>query len=206
MRAWQTDEDIERIAAEAIAADDVKTLLLVVIVASLHHENREWATQLALELARHSDATVRGNSILAFSHIARRFRALDESARPVIERGLVDAEPRVLHKARDAAHDIRHFLGWSFGVGDSIDRVLWTGMGASRSWRLRHVQWVAPYEYVQDPWLLQLETVDDSPSITMATWWSPDSAMLGDELPGWSEEEIAALTAALATAPEPSLP
>lgn len=195
----ESEDDIEQVAAEARASGDNETLLRVVILASLEHEDAAWITQLALELTRHTDPLVRGNSNFAFSHVARRFRALDEAARPVIERGLLDDEPWVFGKARYAAHDLRHFLGWSFTVGQTIAGIVWTGDAAGRSWRVRHERWIAPGETVEHPWSLKLETTDDGPSIVSSTWWSPPH-MLGEEPPGWSEQELGVLINALGAA------
>lgn len=199
VRPCASDDDIEQVAAEARASNDHETLLRVVILASLAHEDSVWITQLALELARHTDPFVRGNSLLAFSHVARRFRALDEAARPVIERGLLDDEPWVLGKARDAAHDLGQFLGWTFSVGQTIDRIVWDGHAAGRSWRARHEQWIAPGETVEHTWSLKLETTDDGPSVVWPTWWSPPD-MLGEEPPGWNEQELGVLIKALGAA------
>jgi hypothetical protein len=56
---------------------------------------------------------VRGNAVLGFGHLARRFRRLDEGVvRPIIENALLDADPYVRGQADAAADDVAHFLGW----------------------------------------------------------------------------------------------
>jgi hypothetical protein len=100
-------------AEAAIARDDPAELYVVPISISMYHEDLEWAQETCVKLASHRDATVRGNAVLGFGHLARRFRKLDEGVvRPIIENALLDADPYVRGQAHDAADDMAHFLGW----------------------------------------------------------------------------------------------
>ncbi len=111
---YQRPPDLAAEEAEAaIARDDPAELYVVPISISMYHEDLEWAQAMCVKLASHQDATVRGNAVLGFGHLARRFRKLDEDVvRPIIENALTDADPYVRGQAHDAADDVTHFLGW----------------------------------------------------------------------------------------------
>jgi hypothetical protein len=56
---------------------------------------------------------VRGNAILGFAHLARRFRRLDRAVvEPLVVTALSDPDPYVSGHALEATDDLRHFLGW----------------------------------------------------------------------------------------------
>ena len=63
-------------------------------------------------IASHPHFNVRGNAVLGFSHLARRFGRLDSAAREIIEAGLRDGDSYVRGHANAAADDVQHFLGW----------------------------------------------------------------------------------------------
>ncbi|MES3035275.1 MAG: hypothetical protein V4813_14855 [Gemmatimonadota bacterium] len=103
----------EPAAEAAIVRDDPAELLYVPVAASLYSENLEWAQGVCLRLSVHSHFNVRGNAILGFGHLARRFRQLDRSrVEPFLRSALLDADPYVAGHAYDAIDDVRHFLGW----------------------------------------------------------------------------------------------
>ena len=103
----------EAVAEAAIARDEPAELLYVPIAASLHAERLDWAQGVCARLAAHPDFNVRGNAILGFGHLARRFRQLDRSlVEPLVVRARSDADPYVRGQAHAAADDLRHFLGW----------------------------------------------------------------------------------------------
>jgi hypothetical protein len=98
----------------AIARDDPDELLYVPIALGLHAEDLEWAQAVCIRLAAHAHFNVRGNAVLAFGHLARRFRRLDRTAvEPLVRQALTDADEYVRGQAMDAAGDLAHFLGWS---------------------------------------------------------------------------------------------
>jgi hypothetical protein len=100
-------------AEAAIARDDPAELYVVPISVSMYHVDLEWSQGVCIRLSTHRDATVRGNAVLGFGHLARRFRRLDEGVvRPIIENALLDADPYVRGQADAAADDVAHFLGW----------------------------------------------------------------------------------------------
>lgn len=115
-----TEADVEA----AIARDDPAELLYVPIAVSLAPPGRVWAEQVCLRLARHHNATVRGNAILGLGHLARTFRFLNRSAvQPIIEGGLKDADAYVRGQTEAAADDIEWFLGWILaGREDNLGR------------------------------------------------------------------------------------
>jgi hypothetical protein len=111
---YQRPPDITAEEAQAaIARDDPAELCMVPISVSMYHEDLEWSEAICIRLSTHRDATVRGNAVLGFGHLSRRFRKLDEGVvRPIIEKALIDADPYVRGQAHAAADDVAHFLGW----------------------------------------------------------------------------------------------
>ena len=66
-----------------------------------------------MRLSTHDHHNVRGNAVLSFEHLARRFRKLDErTVRPLIESALNDPREYVRVLAKSAADEIHQFLGW----------------------------------------------------------------------------------------------
>ena len=83
------------------------------LVASLLFKELTIAESLCRELFDHEDEQVRGNAVLGFGHLARRFGKLDKkTALPLIESALVDSSDYVRGQAWAAAEDVGHFLGW----------------------------------------------------------------------------------------------
>lgn len=106
-RIYQAIEPVEVDDAEAaLERNDSAELLLVAIRVGLYSEDLAWSEDFCLRLAEHPHFTVRGNAILSFGHLARRFRALgrDESIE-AIRRGLKDDDEFVRGQA-DAADDV----------------------------------------------------------------------------------------------------
>jgi hypothetical protein len=102
-------------AEAAIARDEPAELRDVVLEIALEGASREWAQACCVQLARHHDAEVRGNAILAFGHLARRFGHLDPGrVRRLVSVALFDPSPSVREKARSAVLDLRTFLRWEF--------------------------------------------------------------------------------------------
>ena len=103
----------EESAEAAVTRDEPAELLYVPIAASLYSEDRQWAEALCVRLARHAHFNVRGNAILGFAHLARRFRQLDRAVvEPLVLGALADPNEYVAGHARDVVGDLRHFLGW----------------------------------------------------------------------------------------------
>jgi len=104
----------------AIERDDPKELLLVPISVSMTHPNLEWSQEICLKLAKHQDSQVRGNAVLGFGHLARRFGKLNkEAVLPVIESALAESDQIVNGQAWAAADDVSHFLGWKVAGFDA---------------------------------------------------------------------------------------
>ena len=99
-------------AEAALRRDDPTELLRVPLAASLHTDDRQWAEQLCARLAMHADPYVRGNAILGFGHLARRFGMVDwQLVQPLLQRALTDPHPHVRGQAASAADDLRDFAG-----------------------------------------------------------------------------------------------
>ena len=103
----------EESAEAAIARDEPTELLYVPVAASLYSDDLEWAQRLCVRLARYPHFNVRGNAILGFAHLARRFGRLDRAAvEPLVLEALADSDSYVRGHADAAVDDLRHFLGW----------------------------------------------------------------------------------------------
>jgi hypothetical protein len=102
-------------AEAAIARDDVAELRAVVLEIAHEAPDREWAQSCFIQLARHRDAEVRGNALLGFGHLARRFGQLDsQRVRRIVSIAFVDPSPSVRDAAHSAALDLRTVLRWEF--------------------------------------------------------------------------------------------
>jgi hypothetical protein len=92
------------------ATEDLRT---AIVSLALRDNDRAFVERACIDLSAHADEFVRGNAILGFGHIARRFRLLDRSCIPIIERGLDDTSEHVRGQAWAAADDVVFFLKWS---------------------------------------------------------------------------------------------
>jgi hypothetical protein len=99
------DEDVEA----ALQRDDAEELRHVVIAVALEEPDWTVAHQVCLRLARHADPTVRGNALLGFGHLARRFGMASEEARALVNSGLTDSDPHVKAQSESAVDDIAMF-------------------------------------------------------------------------------------------------
>lgn len=100
--------------ADAVArSGDVYALSRVAVSVALADDDLGWSTALLLSLARHENANVRGNALLGFGHLARRFRAIASTAAvaAAITTGLADADAFVRGQADAAADDFQQFIG-----------------------------------------------------------------------------------------------
>jgi hypothetical protein len=104
---------------DALSRDVPAELLRIVIGVALNHEDFHFGQSLCIRLAYHEHFNVRGNAVLGFGHLARRFRQLDEAhVRPIIEGALADSSEYVRGQAWAAADDIAHFLKWKIAGFD----------------------------------------------------------------------------------------
>ena len=84
----------------------------LVIAVAMHEENFAFAEAVCLRLAESKEATVRGNAILGFGHIARRAKTLIEEkrARALIDAGMKDESEYVRGQAVSASDDVTFFI------------------------------------------------------------------------------------------------
>jgi hypothetical protein len=115
-RAEPAAADRFRARAEAALARELPAELRdLALEIGLEAADREWAQSCCVQLARHHDAGVRANAILAFGHLARRFGHLDPGRiRRLVSVALFDPSPIVRESARGAVLDLRTFLRWDF--------------------------------------------------------------------------------------------
>ncbi|MGO4505347.1 hypothetical protein [Dyella sp. 2YAF14] len=73
------------------------------------------ALEVSLAAAQVSDPLVRGNALLSFGHLARRFGQLPrDPVYDLVAQGLIDADGHVRGQSDAAADDLDQFLGWYF--------------------------------------------------------------------------------------------
>jgi hypothetical protein len=96
---------------DAMNDDRVDELRSLIVGAALEEEDLDVVERACLRLSTHADHTVRGNAILGFGHLARRFGQLTPEAVKCVAAGLADPSDYVRGQAHAAASDIKHFLG-----------------------------------------------------------------------------------------------
>ena len=101
-------EVIEKMVAEG-SGDD---LAVVPVTVSMYEDDYEWALSICTSLSSHSDPIVRGNAILGFGHLARRFRKMSERVVPILLPALSDSDRHVSGHAYSACGDISFFTDW----------------------------------------------------------------------------------------------
>lgn len=100
-------DDFKRDIDLAIEADDPDELLSAVIDIALASDDVSWATDRLLALADHHDTDVRGNAIIAFTHLAGRFEDIDrERILPVVRAACRDSEQHVREQAEAALEEL----------------------------------------------------------------------------------------------------
>jgi hypothetical protein len=100
---------------DALERDDPLELQDLVLEVALGSRERLWAECGCARLARHRNANVRGNALLGFAHLARRFGALDPNrVKRLIEIGLCAHHEYVREQAESAAQDLATLLDWDF--------------------------------------------------------------------------------------------
>ena len=108
-----SDRDLRVAFEAAILRDDPLELERLVLAAALESEDRVWAEVCCAQLAKHHNAVVRGNAILAFGHLARRFGVLDRNrVKRLVEIALHANHEYVRRQAESAADDLETFLSW----------------------------------------------------------------------------------------------
>jgi len=111
------------IAERTLERDDPVELMDWILEFAAESDDRELAENCCARLARHRNAMVRGNAMLGFGHLARRFGRLDvHRIKRLVDAGLYDGSEYVREQARSAAEDLRTFLAWEFDwIDDESD-------------------------------------------------------------------------------------
>lgn len=99
-------------AEAALVRNDAQELQTVVIGIALYHSNLVFAERFCLKLSAHQDEGVRGNAVLGFGHLARRFGRLQNAdhVKEIIVSALNDSSPYVRGHADSAQDDVQQFL------------------------------------------------------------------------------------------------
>jgi hypothetical protein len=102
---------LKRDVDAVIAADDPEELLGAIIDIAMASDDAAWATDRLLGLAAHVHTDVRGNALMALTHVVDRFERAD---RPriiaALRAGLEDRERHVREQASAALDEL--------GLGD----------------------------------------------------------------------------------------
>jgi hypothetical protein len=111
--------DRSGVAEAALERDDPVELMDWILELAIESGDRELAENCCARLARHRNAMVRGNAMLGFGHLARRFGRLDpHRIKRLVDTALHDGSEYVREQARSAAEDLRTFLAWEFELTD----------------------------------------------------------------------------------------
>lgn len=109
------ERELRRAFAAAVERDDPSELQRLVARVAQESADREWAETCCVHMARHRNAHVRGNALLGFGHLARRFGHLDRRrVHRLIDIGLHAHHEYVRAQAESAADDAATFLSWRF--------------------------------------------------------------------------------------------
>ena len=107
------------VAEAVLERDDPVELMDWILEFAGESGDRELAENCCVRLARHRNAMVRGNAMLGFGHLARRFGRLDaHRVKRLVDTGLHDGSDYVREQARSAAEDLKTFLAWEFDLPD----------------------------------------------------------------------------------------
>ncbi len=112
-RLYNAPRRVSHAEFETMCRADSEELSRVIVGLALADADGSFVERACLRLSTHDDEFVRGNAILGFGHLARRFGALSPVCKPVIERGIVDKSEHVRSQSWAAASDTHFFLGWS---------------------------------------------------------------------------------------------
>ena len=106
-------------AEATIQRNDPKEISHISIAVTLYAPSLDWPQSICICLAAQSDPVVRGNAILGFGHLARRFGCLDKNTvLPLVEAALRDSHQYVRGQAVSAADDITHYLHWTIDTNE----------------------------------------------------------------------------------------
>jgi hypothetical protein len=102
-------------AEAALLRNDPREIAHALIAISLSAPDLEWAQAVCLKHATHPHEGVRGNAVLGFGHLARRFGQLNrDQVKPLVQSALEDESAYVRGHAVSAADDLKFFLKWRF--------------------------------------------------------------------------------------------
>ena len=100
-------------AKRALDRGEVAQFAILILGVALDCDDLEESVALCVAGARLHDPVVRGNSVLALGHLARRFGTLDRQlTEHLVAEALTDPSQHVRGQAESAADDIEQFAGW----------------------------------------------------------------------------------------------
>jgi hypothetical protein len=120
MTAAQPQPISQHAIESALERDDPVELMDLILEVAVDGADREFAENCCVRLARHRNPSVRGNAVLGFGHLARRFGQLDgQRVKRLVEIALQERSDYVRAQARSAAEDLATFLSWEFEPPDA---------------------------------------------------------------------------------------
>jgi len=97
----------------ALLRNDTEELQFASLTLALSDLDFNVIQDVCIRLCSSKHSQVRGNALVSLSHLARRFRVLDErTVKPFIESALQDTDEYVRMCAKSAADEIHQFLHW----------------------------------------------------------------------------------------------
>lgn len=100
--------------SEISCGDDYAALSEAVVSLALYDSDQAFCEQKFFELAKHDNEYVRGNAILGFGHLARRFGECSPEVRELVITASRDKSDYVKGQSTSAIDDLTFFLGWQF--------------------------------------------------------------------------------------------
>ncbi len=100
---------------KALVENDIEKLIHIPLFASLYYKDRNFAEEVCIRLASHSNNNIKGNAIEGFEHIARIDKNLNEEIiKPIIIKALKDENEFVRDKAEWTKDATKQFLKWKY--------------------------------------------------------------------------------------------
>lgn len=103
--------ELSREEVEEALCNNSKDLGVAILSAALFSNDCEWGESVCVRAASYAEPPVKGNAILGFGHLARRFGDFvhPDAAVNLVERALSDSSGYVRGHAESAADDIETF-------------------------------------------------------------------------------------------------
>jgi hypothetical protein len=103
---------VSRATSERVLRDGPPcAVATAIIAAALYAPDPGWVEAASLDLAESGDRNVRSAAAIAFAHLARRFRRLDDIVRITAVLDRLEKDPDLAGRVSDVRDDFKTFLG-----------------------------------------------------------------------------------------------